>query len=211
MKYRIFIVEDHPIYREGLALYLNEQPDMFICGETDNAADAMTKIEELAPHLVIIDLKLVNSSGFSLVQNIRSKWPKLKMLILTMYEETRFAERLLQEGASGYIMKDEGPKVVLQALRSILAGETYASEKIKQQILSRGAKPSPEDALTNRELEILQLVGEGKNVAEIAQILDRSSKTIQNHILQIEEKLRIPSRQAFYQLARDRVTSDDMQ
>lgn len=211
MKSRVFIVEDHPIYREGLALYINKQPDMFICGETDNAADAMTKIEELTPHLVIIDLKLFNSSGFSLVQNIRSRWPKLKILILTMYEETRFARRLIQEGASGYIMKDEGPKVVLQALRSILAGQTYASEKIKQQFLSRGVKASPEDALTNRELEILQLVGEGKSVAEIAQILDRSSKTIQNHILRIKEKLWIPSRQAFYQLARDRVTSDDMQ
>lgn len=207
MKYRIMVVEDHPIYLEGLTMFINEQSDLIVCGKTDNAADAMTELEKSEPHLVIVDLVLAGSSGFYLVQNIRSKWPDLKILILTMYDETRFANRLLQEGVSGYIMKDEGPENVLRAIRTILAGDTYASETIKQQILSRGTVDSPEFDLSNKELEIFQLLGEGSSVADIARILCRSPKTIQNQAHRMEGKLGNISRQALYQLARDRVRS----
>lgn len=205
MKHRVFVVEDHPIFREGLTLFINRQPDFFVCGESDNAADAISQIEKLTPHLAVIDLVLADSSGFGLVQDIHARWPDMKMLVLSMYEESRFAERLIREGASGYIMKSESSSDILEALRIILAGDTYASEKVKQSMISRGGNSSPEDSLSNRELEIFQFVGEGKTVAEIAEILDRSPKTIQNHIHRIEAKLLILSRQALYQFARDRV------
>ena len=203
MSSKIFIVEDHPIFRDGLVNYINKGPDLEVCGEADNVASALDSLEEKSPDLVVLDLQLKHSSGFDLIQDIRYRWPQLRILILSMYDETLYADRVLQAGASGYVMKDQGPDTVLTAIRSILRGVPYASEHVKEQVLRKGMRRAPIDALTDRELQVFQLLGEGKSVTTIAEMLNRSQKTIQNHTDNIRNKLIIKSRQELYQSAKE--------
>ncbi len=209
MKYRIFLVEDHPIYREGLANFINEEPDLSVCGEADDVAGALDGLVQTQPHLVIIDLQLKASSGFDLIREIGSRWPAQRILVLSMYDEKHYADRVIKAGASGYAMKDKGPETVIEAIRSVLRGQRYASEQVKEQLLYYDMRSSPVETLTDREIQVFQLVGEGKSVADIAHILSRSPKTIHNHIDHIKEKLHLGSRQELYQRAREWVLHPD--
>lgn len=200
---RVFIVEDHPIYREGLASYINEEPGIEVCGVAASVGEALDKIEATRPHLVVVDLQLKGSSGLDLIQDIRYRWPDLHILVLSMYDEIRYADRVLRMGARGYVMKDKGPETVLQAIKTVLQGKIYASQRVKDQLLMGTIERSPTDVLTDREMQIFQLLGEGLSVAEIAEQLNRSPKTIQNHIDHIRTRMNIKNRQELYQKSKE--------
>ncbi|RMF58751.1 MAG: DNA-binding response regulator [Bacteroidetes bacterium] len=200
---RVFIVEDHPIYREGLASYINEEPGIEVCGVADSVGEALDRIEATRPHLVVVDLQLKGSSGLDLIQDIRYRWPDLYILVLSMYDEIRYADRVLRMGARGYVMKDKGPETVLQAIKTVLQGKIYASQRVKDQLLMGTIERSPTDVLTDREMQIFQLLGEGLSVAEIAEQLNRSPKTIQNHIDHIRTRMNIKNRQELYQKSKE--------
>ena len=209
MEARIFIVEDHPIFQEGLANIISEEEGLQVCGTADDVAEALAGIERTTPHLVIIDLELKASSGFDLVKDVTARWPHLRTLVLSMYDEMHYAGRVLRAGAAGYVMKDQGPEVVLQAIHAVLQGRQYVSEAVRQRLGEHGPYTSPVDALTDRELQIFQCLGKGKSVFQTALLLRRSVKTIHNHIGNIQTKLQIESRQELYQRAREWVLRAD--
>lgn len=200
---RIFLIEDHPIYREGLSNYVNEEGTMAVCGTADNVADALDGIERTNPHLAVVDLTLRDSNGLDLIQHIRYRWPNLRILVLSMHDEVKYADRVLKMGARGYVMKDKGPETVLRAIQAVLRGELYASERYKEQLLHGGQRKMPTDALTDRELQVFQLLGEGRSVSQIAEMLSISPKTVQNHIDHIKNRLNIQTRQELYQVSKE--------
>ena len=191
---KIFIVDDHPIFREGLASLVRREPCLTICGEADDASQALTAIEKSKPDLVLVDIGLPGRSGLELIKDLRAARPATAVLVVSMHDETLYAERVLRAGARGYIMKQEGPGKMLQAIRQVLDGQIYLSAKMAGRILDAfsghhtGAS-SPISQLTDRELEILQLVGQGKDSHAIAKQLNLSFKTVDAHRGHIKEKL----------------------
>ncbi len=194
---RVMLVEDHPVMREGLAQMINHEPDLSICGQYEDAAQAFAAIPALHPDLAIIDLSLKGSSGLELVKNSRASYPKLRMLVLSMYDESLYAERVLRAGASGYIMKQEATEKILDAVRRVLAGGVYLSEKMGSKLMHQlvGGKPveggSSLEKLSDRELEVFGLIGQGKGTRQIAEHLRLSVKTIESHRAHIKEKLNL--------------------
>ena len=194
---RILIVDDHPIVRQGLARLIGRDPGLRVCGEAGNAAEALKLLHAERPDLVILDLSLATGSGLELAKDIQARWPGLPMLMLSMYDEAFCAERALRAGAKGYIMKDQAADEVLTAIRKVLRGEIYLSDKMTgrmvQQAVSGVREPmtSPVERLSNRELEIFQLISQGMSTREIAEALHLSVKTIETHKAHIKEKLGI--------------------
>jgi DNA-binding NarL/FixJ family response regulator len=194
---RILLVDDHPVMREGLAQLINHEPDLSLCGQFADAAHAFEAVATLCPDLAIIDLSLKGSSGLELVKNIHASHPKLRILVLSMYDESLYAERVLRAGAAGYIMKQEASEKVLGAMRHVLAGGVYVSEKMSSKLMHQliGGKPSQGassvERLSDRELEVFGLIGQGKGTRQIAQHLHLSVKTIESHRAHIKEKLRL--------------------
>jgi DNA-binding NarL/FixJ family response regulator len=193
---RIFIVDDHPVFREGLVGLVQREPGLTICGEADNAPRALGAIAGLKPELVLADIGLPGKSGLELIKDILAVRPETAVLVISMHDETLYAERVLRAGGRGYIMKQEGPDKILQAIRHVLDGQPYLSAKMSVRILdafsSRRAKSSsPIARLTDRELEILRLIGEGKDSHIIARELHLSSKTVDAHRGHIKEKLNL--------------------
>jgi DNA-binding NarL/FixJ family response regulator len=192
---RIMLVDDHPVMREGLAQLINHESDLSICGQYEDAAQAFAAVATLCPDLAIIDLSLKGSSGLELVKNIRASHPKIRILVLSMYDESLYAERVLRAGAAGYIMKQEASEKVLDAVRQVLAGAVYVSEKMGSKLMHQlvGGKPSQGvssiERLSDRELEVFGLIGQGKGTRQIAEILHLSVKTIESHRAHIKEKL----------------------
>ncbi|MBO6574216.1 MAG: response regulator transcription factor [Rhodothermales bacterium] len=200
---RLFLVDDHPIFREGLAKFILETADLTVCGMAESAPKAMELLSDCHPHLVLLDLKLRDSSGLSLLRSILDRWPHQRVLVVSMFDELQYATRLFKLGAAGYVMKDAEPEVLLTAIRTVLRGDKYASDRVKLQALDApGLRLGPEQ-LSDREFEMLHLIGEGLSVDEIAGTLNLSPKTVQNHIRSAQEKMGSPNRQAFYQMARD--------
>src|ERR1017187_9882083 len=164
---RVIVVDDHPIVRQGLAQMINREPDLVVCGEAEEARSALHSIATLKPDIVVIDISLNGPSGLEILKTIRQTDPRLKVLILSMHDETIYAERALRAGANGYIMKQEATEMVLVALRRILNREIYVSDRVANKMLrqyvgaSSPAKRSPLDELSDRELEVLRLIGEG--------------------------------------------------
>jgi DNA-binding NarL/FixJ family response regulator len=193
--HRIMLVEDHPVMREGLAQLLNHEPDLSVCGQFEDGARAFAAIETLCPDLAIIDLSLKASSGLELIKNIRAAHAKIRILVLSMYEESLYAERVLRAGAAGYIMKQEATEKVLGAVRQVLGGGVYLSERMGSKLMHQliGGKPSPSaslmERLSDRELEVFGLIGQGKGTRQIAEHLHLSVKTIESHRAHIKEKL----------------------
>ena len=192
----IFIVDDHPVFREGLCGVIRREGDLTVCGEADGAAQALTAIERLNPDLALVDIGLPGRSGLELIKDLRAARPDNAVLVISMHDEALYAERVLRAGGRGYIMKQEGPEKILQAIRLVLAGQIYLSSKMSVRILdtfsgrhNRGG--SPISRLTDRELEILQLVGQGKDSHEIARQLNLSYKTVDAHRGHIKEKLEL--------------------
>ena len=196
---RILIVDDHPIVREGLIKLIELEGDLAVVGEAETAAEARKAAEQLKPDLVILDITLREGNGLDLLKDLRVRCPKTAVLVLSMHDESIYAERVLKAGARGYLMKDQARGNVVAALRKVLAGEVYLSPHMAQQVLSRvttGAAPaggSPLDALSDRELEVFRLLGRGLSTRQVAHELHRSIRTIDAHRENIKRKLRLSS------------------
>ncbi len=194
-KNRILIVDDHPIFCLGMSQLINKEQDLEVCGSEDSAAKACKAIEKLKPDLVIVDIGLKESNGIDLVKDINLRFHGLPVLVLSMYDESLYAERALQAGAHGYVMKQEAIGQVVQALRKVLNGEIYASAGVKEKAFQRMVslqKPvseTPIDMLSDRELEVFRLLGDGMTTREIAERLHLSIKTIGTYREKIKEKL----------------------
>src|SRR2546430_10471245 len=191
---RIVIVDDHPLFRKGLEQLINSTDAAFnICGEAGDATEGMTVIRRLKPDLVIVDLSLPGANGIELIKNIRAEFQKLPVLILSMHDESLYALRALRAGAQGYVMKQEALGNVINAIREVLAGRPYLSHEMSAKLItsfaSGGSQANPTDKLSDRELEILELIGKGRDVREIAQALHISAKTVETHRAHIKEKL----------------------
>ena len=192
----IFIVDDHPMFREGLASLVRMETDLAICGEASDASQALTAIERLKPDVALIDISLPGRSGLELVKDLRAARPATALLVISMHDETLYAERVLRAGGRGYIMKQEGPEKMRQAIRQVADGQIYLSTKMSVRILDafagqRRRTSSPIGQLTDRELEILQLVGRGQDSHAIAKQLNLSFKTVDAHRGHIKEKLEL--------------------
>lgn len=196
---RVLLVDDHPIVREGMAQLLSREHDLEVCAASANAYDAMRDIERYAPDAVILDLSLGPDSGLELLQSIHARWPKLPVLVLSMHDESGMAERVLRHGALGYIMKHEATDRLVAAVRRVARGEVSLSEAMSSLLLkqlSRRTTPGERPAvssLSDRELEVLRLLGQGKGTREIARMLQLSVKTVETHRTKLKDKLGVRS------------------
>jgi DNA-binding NarL/FixJ family response regulator len=194
---QVLIVDDHPIVRHGLALLINREPDLMVCGEADDAQSATQAIVSLRPDLVILDISLGGPDGLELLKQIRTLNTDLPVLMLSMHDETTYAERVLRAGANGYIMKQEATDRLLTAIRRILEGQVYVPDRVASRLLRQYAHTStvtarsPLAALSDRELEVFRLIGAGRSTREIAEILHVSVKTVESYQAHIKEKLEL--------------------
>ena len=192
---RVLIVDDHPMMRQGLAQLIDNEPDLKVVAEADTGGQGLDIVVAEKLDLAVLDISLPDKNGLELIKDIRSVKPELPILIMSMHDEALYAERVLRAGARGYIMKQEGGKKLLQAIRQVLAGQIYVSEKMSARILETfsGRRPdetaSPVTRLSDREFEVFQLIGQGKGTKEIAQHLSLSVKTVEVHRAKIKEKL----------------------
>jgi DNA-binding NarL/FixJ family response regulator len=197
LKCKILIVDDHPIFCLGMSELINQESDMAVCGSADTVGKAWVAIRDLKPDLVIVDISLKHSSGIDLVKEIHNERQDLPVLVLSMHDESLYAERALLSGARGYIMKQEATKSVVHAIRHVLSGKIYASEEIKEKMFMRKVaprdikNPSPLDNLTTRELEVFQLIGLGLSTKEISDRLNIAMKTVGTYRERIKEKLEL--------------------
>jgi DNA-binding NarL/FixJ family response regulator len=212
-KSRVFLVDDHPIVRQGLALLINREPDMVVCGEADGALAALQSISSVCPDVVVLDISLDGPDGLDLLKSIRLKEPVLPVLMLSMHDESSYAERSLRAGANGYIMKQEATEKVLVAIRRILQGKVYLSERFTNRMLEsyvHGGLPSKADPLSklsDRELEVFRLIGTGHGTRQIADELHVSVKTVESYQAHIKEKLGLRNARELVQHAIERTVS----
>jgi len=194
---RVLIVDDHPLLRKGVSQLIDQEKDLVVVGEAEDANKAITAIENTKPDIALIDISLNGTSGIELLKNIKARFPKLKMLVLSMHDESVYAHRALRAGASGYIMKQEGTEKVLLALRKVLQGEVYLSDRLGNRMLHTlvngraSLTTSPIEELSDRELEVFSLIGQGHGTRPIAEKLHLSVKTIESHRAHIKEKLNL--------------------
>jgi DNA-binding NarL/FixJ family response regulator len=194
-KRTILIVDDHPIVRQGLAQVINQEKDLEVCGQAEDVYEAMQAIARLNPDLVIVDIGLKDTSGMELIKDLKIQHPNLPVLTLSMYDEAVYGERALRAGAKGYVMKQEATENVVTAIRRVLAGEVYVSSGMAAKMVSRfvGGGPrtvgSPADALSDRELEVFRMIGEGFSTREMAEKLHLSIKTVETYRAHIKDKL----------------------
>lgn len=206
IKRKVLVIDDHPIVREGLTLLLDQQPDLCVCGDAIDAASARRAVRELGPDVALLDLSLGRESGLELIPLLLEEAPDLAILVLSMHDETLYAKRALQAGARGYIMKHEGTDLLLQAVRTVVAGQVYVSDHMNARLLrSLSGAPRPRAAgstppaggalgeLSNRELQIYGLVGQGLSTKDIAHQLFLSAKTVESHRARIRQKLGLES------------------
>jgi len=196
---RVLVVDDHPVVRRGLAQLINDETDLEVCAEADSLQGALERVSATQPDVAVIDLSLGDDSGLELIKDIRVRHPKLPILVLSMHDETLYADRVIRAGAMGYIMKDEASEKVIGAIRHVLSGEIYLSDALSSALLKRivRAKETPVrsslDRLTDRELQVLRFIGKGLGTRQIAEKLHLSVKTIENHRERIKEKLDLAS------------------
>lgn len=198
-KSNVMLVDDHPIVRQGLANLINAEDDLMVCAQAEDSQQALASIPEAKPDIVLIDLSLPDRSGLELVKEIRIRFPNLPMLVLSMHDEALYAQRALRAGAKGYVMKQEATEKVMDAIRRVLAGELFVSEKVAARLMSQavgsksGAGDNPLSRLSDRELEVFSLIGQGMGTRDIAGKLLLSIKTIEAHREHIKEKLNLRS------------------
>jgi DNA-binding NarL/FixJ family response regulator len=194
---KIFIVDDHPMMRMGLAEFLNKQPGLTVCGEAGSAQEALAAIGHLNPDLVVVDISLPDKNGIELVKDVVAMHPELPAIVHSMHDEMIYAERALRAGARGYLMKHEGGIKLAEAIRQVLEGRICVSDRMSAKILAifsghrNTSESSPVENLSDREFEVFQLVGEGLGTEEIANRLHLSDKTVEVHRVNIKRKLRI--------------------
>jgi DNA-binding NarL/FixJ family response regulator len=198
-KRKVFLVDDHPIVRQGLAQLINNETDLIVIGQGEDAYGSLRAIRDARPDLVTIDVSLKDSDGIELVKELKSQSPGLPVLVVSMHDESLYAERALRAGAGGYVMKQEAPQTLLAAMRAVLSGQVYVSSKMSATLLQRmvaGKKRDgglPMDRLTDRELEVFRMIGAGTGVKEIADKLFLSVKTVEAHREHIKTKLTMKS------------------
>jgi len=194
---RILIVDDHPLVRTGFAQLIGDCPDLEVCGEAGDMTEALNQIETTAPDLAIIDLSLAGGSGLDLIERIKSRNKEVLMLVASMHDETLYAERVLAAGARGYINKQEAQESIIQAIRRVLSGKVYLSQNMTDRLLSGMVDANGEkrdiDSLSNRELQVFELIGQGVSTSQMAEQLNLSTKTIETHQAHIKKKLGLGS------------------
>ena len=194
---RIVIIDDHPLFRKGLEQLIASNEGFAVCGEGANAAEGLSILRKLKPDLAIVDVSLPGANGIELIKNIRAEFPKLPVLVLSMHDESLYALRSIRAGAQGYVMKQEALENVVRALHEIMDGRPYLSPTMSAKLITKFAsgsengKANPTDKLSDRELEILQLIGKGHEVRDIATELHLSPKTVETHRAHIKEKLNL--------------------
>jgi DNA-binding NarL/FixJ family response regulator len=198
---RILIVDDHPLVRSGFVQLISDEPDLEVCGEAPGESEAMQLVAGTAPDLVIIDLSLAGGSGINLIQRIKAHHGDVCMLVVSMHDESLFAERVLAAGALGYLNKQEAPSNIIRAIRRVLEGKVYVSDNLNERLLdtlkgtAKAAGLPPMQRLSNRELEVFELIGRGMTTGGIAEHLRLSIKTIETHRENIKRKLGLASGQ----------------
>jgi DNA-binding NarL/FixJ family response regulator len=195
---RVLIVDDHPMTRSGLVHLINHQLDLEVCGDVENAAEALEALTTCKPDLALVDVKLPDKSGLELIKDIKALCPELPVLVFSMHDESLYAERVLRAGARGYITKREGGQKLMQAIRHVVSGNIYLSERMSGRILelfSGRRRPEGEHSsiqqLSDREFEVFELIGAGLSTHEIARKLHLSTKTVQAHRANIKRKLKV--------------------
>jgi len=193
-KKRVFIVDDHPIFRQGLARLIDIETDFSVCGEAASAGQALEALRQIAVDVVLVDISLPGADGVELVKHLVAEHPGLPVLVVSVHDEQTYGLRSLRAGALGYLMKREGKELLWQALRAVLAGQVWVSPTLAEKLIYKVARgkengSSPLDVLTDRELEVLRLLGGGKSSAEIATALHLSVKTVETHRLHVKQKL----------------------
>ncbi len=197
-KTRVLVVDDHPLVRYALTQLLNSTPDLECCGEADGVESARAAVKSMAPGLVLLDLSLGDGDGFGLIQEWRRAAPAMKVLVISRHDEAVYAERSLRVGADGFVTKEESPEGILRAVRLVLGGKRYVSEKIAVQVMKRLAESSQArgrggiEGLSDRELQVFRMLGEGRNNKEIARHLSLSPKTIETYRDNLKRKLGLP-------------------
>jgi DNA-binding NarL/FixJ family response regulator len=194
-KRKLLIVDDHPMMRQGLAQLITNEPDLTVCAEAENGRQAMEAIQKLKPDLVLADISLPDKNGLELIKDIQAQHAGLPVLVISMHEESLYAGRVLRAGARGYIMKQEGGRKLMEAIRQVLGGRIYVSEKMSSLILeafsghAADGRHSTMEELSDREFEVLELLGQGRGTREIAEKLHLSVKTVEVHRANIKRKL----------------------
>ena len=195
MATRIYIVDDHPLVRQGLTQIIANEEDMEICGEAEDSPGAMKGVGECNPDAIIVDISLRGNNGLELIKNLKAIHEEIPILVFSMHDESIYAQRALRAGAKAYVMKKEPSEKIVEAIRKIIKGEIYVSPSVADQVLHQivngpnSASTSPVDRLTDRELEVVQLIGRGLSSREIAESLNLSVKTIESHRAHVKEKL----------------------
>jgi DNA-binding NarL/FixJ family response regulator len=211
----IVIVDDHPLIRKGLSELINQEKDLVVCGQAEDAHEAMQVIKTLQPDIVVVDISLKETSGIELIKDIKTQYPSLPVLALSMHDESLYAERALRAGAKGYIMKAEATEKVITGIRTVLSGELYVSERMSAKMVRKlvGGGPetgaSPIDHLSDRELEVFLSIGRGQGTRQIAEKLHLSIKTIETYRAHIKEKLNLADAAELLQYAIRWVNSQD--
>ncbi len=204
---RILLVDDHPLVRERLAEIINREPGLVVSGEAEDRQTALAAILARPPDLVIIDLTLKHSDGLELIKDIRARWPRMRMLVVSMHDESLYAERVIRAGAMGYITKQEATRRILLAIRRVLSGSIYLNDKIANRILTRlsdHADPTtatPAELLADREFQVFELTGQGLNTHDIARQLNISIKTVETYRARIKDKLKLNDASELLRLA----------
>jgi DNA-binding NarL/FixJ family response regulator len=196
-KSRLLIVDDHPLFREGLRQIIERDPELMVCGEAADSREALEAIAQLKPDLVLLDISLGGTSGIDLIKSIKNDHDELPILVVSMHDESLYAERSLRAGAMGYIMKHEPGKTVKAAIHKILGGEMYLSDKMSSAVISRFMRgqaespTSPLELLSDRELEVFRMLGQGKGTRQIAHDLEITIATVNSFRNRIKEKLHL--------------------
>ena len=200
-KARIFLVDDHPLLRKGIADCIRDEPDLTVCGQAGSATEALPAIAREKPDVVIADISLPGRDGLDLIKDLKVQRRNLPVLVLSMHDESLYAARALRAGARGYVMKSAPTAELINAIRRVLAGEIVVGQNVINQILAPGGKVSPLECLTDREMEIFRLLGQGLQRTQIAAQLKLSVKTIETHRDHMRQKLGLPNAGALLQHA----------
>ena len=207
MRSRVLIVDDHPMMRYGIVRLIEQEPDLVVCGEAENASRALAAVRALKPQVILADLTMPGGEGLEFIKDVRSLHPEIAVLVVSMHDEALYAERALRAGARGYIMKNEGGEKLVEAIRQVLQGKTYVSENMSGKVLEifSGRRRRTDDTtigkLTDREFEVFRLLGQGLTTREIGQQLRLGTKTVETHRLHIREKLGLKSGPALIKYA----------
>lgn len=200
MKRRFLVVDDHPVFRQGLVALIHSEPSFQVIAEAGSSAEALEGLRREQPEIALVDISLKNENGLDLVRTIRAEFPAVPVLIVSMHDEIVYAERAMKAGAKGMVMKHEPPSQVLEAIKTVLAGRVYLSESMRERLLDsmfssskEGQTAAPLDRLSAREIEVLEYIGQGYGAAEIATILNIAVKTVHTHQEHLKEKLNLPS------------------